>query len=828
MRAPRNLLVAPLLLAALLGRLSAEESKPAASAAPAPAKPADPQSSDGIEFFEKHIRPVFVKRCYECHSAQAKTLETGLLLDTREGLLKGGDSGPAIVPGAPEKSLLIKAIRHADDELRMPPEDKLSDDVVKHFAAWIAMGAPDPRGGKDAIQWAGRMNLDEARSFWSFRPVVDHAPPVSAAGSNQHSDIDRFVLTALAARGLTPLGAADKRTLIRRATYDLTGLPPTPDEIDAFLADDSPGAFARVVDRLLSLPHYGERWGRHWLDLVRYADTSGCNSDFPVPSAYRYRNYVIDSFNADKPYDQFIREQLAGDLLPAETVEKRNEQLIATGYLAIARRFGSRNNEFHLTIEDTIDNVGKVFLGLSVSCARCHDHKFDPLPNEDYYALYGIFDSTKYAFPGTEIYRHTKDFVALGGPEMAEKLREWEAELADADDKYELLVRELARLRVREAGGETFKEGERTSLHAKAEMQELKTKLERLEDRPPQVEKAFAATDGKPHNAKLHRKGDPKDLGSEIPRGFLQVLGGQRLPDDAKASGRLELAGWIADRANPLTARVMVNRVWQFHFGKGIVQTPNDLGTRGKPPTHPELLDYLAARFVESGWSVKTMHRLIMLSDAYQRASNPGDSLINAADPNNDFLWRFDRRRLSAEEIRDSMLAVANTLDRTVGGEHPFAPEGDWRYTQHKPFIAVYPSNKRTVYVMQQRIKRHPLLETFDGPDPNATTAARSLSTTAIQSLYFMNDPFVHEQADQLAVRVGLAHSDSSDRLDYAYQLVFARHATSDELREGKEYLEKCASELAAADLARDQLNRAALASYMRVLLSSNEFLFVE
>jgi hypothetical protein len=307
----------------------------------------------------------------------------------------------------------------------------------------------------------------------------------------------------------------------------------------------------------------------------------------------------------------------------------------------------------------------------------------------------------------------------------------------------------------------------------------------------------------------------------------LQVLGGHGLADGAKASGRLDLANWIADAANPLTARVMANRIWQFHFGNGLVQTPNDFGVRGKPPTHPELLDYLARHFVESGWSIKSMHRLVMLSRAYQLAATQ-DSANAAIDPQNNYLWRFNRRRLSAEEIRDSMLAVAGTLDRTMGGEHPFAPEGEWRYTQHRPFVAVYPSNKRTVYLMQQRIKRHPLLETFDGPDPNATTAARALSTTAIQSLYFMNDPFVHEQADQLAVRVGLAHDETSARLDYAYQLALGRHATSDELREGAEYLSQARDQVAATDLPRDQLNRAALASYMRVLLSSNEFVFVE
>jgi hypothetical protein len=789
-------------------------------------KPAEP-TAEGREFFEKHIRPVLVKHCYACHSAGAKTLEAGLLLDSREGLLKGGDSGPVITPGKPDKSRLLLAIRHAEEDFKMPPKEKLSDEIVKQFEKWIAMGAPDPRDGKEEVQHAGRINLDEAKKSWSFQPVVDHQPPPVKRTDWVRNDIDRFLLAALEQRELSPVADVDKHTLIRRATYDLTGLPPTPDEIDAFVADTSPDAFAHVVERLLGSPHYGEKWGRHWLDLARYADTSGCNSDFPVPSAYLYRNYVIRSFNADKPYDKFIREQIAGDHLPYSSPDERREQIIANGYLAQSRRFGSRNNEFHLTIEDTIDNVGKVFLGLTVSCARCHDHKFDPVPNEDYYALYGIFASTKYAFPGTEIYRHTKDFVALGGDEETAKLREWEAELAEADDKLELLLRELNRLRVREANGEKFAPDERTPIHVRAEMQEFKQKVERMEDRPPEVEKAYAASEGKPHDAKLHRKGDPAALGDVVPRGFLQVLGGQRLPPESAGSGRLELANWIADPHNPLTARVMANRIWQYHFGRGLVETPNDFGTRGKPPTHPELLDYLAARFIESGWSVKALHRMIVLSRAYQMAVSD-DARNSTIDPENKFWWRFERRRLTAEEIRDSILAVGGGLDREPGGAHPFPPEGDWRYTQHKPFITAYPSAKRSIYLMQQRIKRHPLLEIFDGPDPNAATAVRAPSTTAIQSLYFMNDPLVHEHADKLAVRVGLAFDTVAERIDYAHQLVFGRRATSDELREAEEYLSQSKARLAAAGAARDEVARGALASYMRVLLSSNEFLFVE
>jgi len=818
-------------------------------------------SREGVEFFEKKIRPVLEAQCYMCHNSTAKKPQGGLVLDTREGMLKGGASGEAaIVPGDPEKSLLVKAIRHADSKLQMPPGAQLPAEQIKDFEAWVKMGAPDPRvssAPKAAASWQAD-DFGEARKFWSYQPVKDSPLPPVKNKLWAKSPVDRFVLTKLEEKSLKPTAPADKRTLIRRATFDLTGLPPTPEEVEAFLRDKSEKAFEKVVDRLLTSPHYGERWGRHWLDVVRYADTSGCNSDFPIPSAYRYRNYVIKSLNADKPYDEFVREQIAGDLMPTEADAEKNERIVATGYLALSRRFGSRNNENHLTVDDTIDNVGRTVLGLSVSCARCHDHKFDPIPAKDYYALYGIFSSTRYAFPGTEIYPHTKDFVALGTPGDAAKLNKWQTELAALDDKLENLNVERGALerkakaakkateKVQEGVKETPKEeavrekekgaegkGEatppaRTVTVVKAEIAEVKARIDDLEESPPRVEKAYAVSEGKAANARVQRKGDPKSLGDEAPRGFLQILGGQKLPEDAtNRSGRLELAGWLTDRQNPLTARVMVNRIWQRHFGKGIVQTPNDFGVRGKAPTHPELLDYLAARFVESNWSTKAMHRLMMLSRAYQMSS--ADDARNAnLDVNNDYLWRFNRRRLDAEEIRDAMLATGGALDRRMGGAHPFPPESGWRYTQHKPFIANYESDHRSVYLMQQRIKKHPFLEVFDGADTNATTAERAISTTPIQALFMMNDTLVHKQADNLAVRVGMAYTNEPERIDYAYRLAFGRPATLSEIRDGIAYLQQSRRDMKDAQLPADQQSRAALASYLRVLFSSNEFLFVD
>ena len=575
------------------------------------------------------------------------------------------------------------------------------------------------------------------------------------------SPIDRFLQAKREALGLTPVGLADRRVLIRRVTFDLTGLPPTPEEIDAFLADASPTAFEKVVDRLLASPAYGERWGRYWLDVAHYADTAGETADFPVPQAYRYRNYVIDAFNADKPYDQFVREQIAGDLLPpvadAPGSPKAGERLIATGFIAGARRFGfDPQNYQYLTIEDTIDTTGKAILGLTVACGRCHDHKFDPIAQADYYALYGIFDSTKYPFPGSEEHKAPSDFPKL-----------------------------------------------------------------------PTGEPVYAVGEGTPHNVHIHKRGDPTNLGPEAPRRFLQILGGQPLPAACKGSGRLQLAEWLSSPKNPLTARVMVNRIWQHHFGEGLVRTPNNFGKQGRPPTHPELLDYLADRFVADGWSVKAMHRMILLSRSY-KLSSADDEHDRALDPNNESLWCFDRRRLDAEAIRDSLLALSGALDRTMAGPHPFPPADTWNFTQHSPFQAVYETNHRSVYLMTQRTRRHPFLGLFDGADPNASTGQRSTTTVPTQALFFLNDPFVHEQADRLAARLLQAATEDGPRIDLAHRIVYGRPATPDETRAGEEYLRRYVQGLKAAGVPAEKQVAAAWASYARVLFAANEFVYID
>ncbi|MGE0128344.1 MAG: PSD1 and planctomycete cytochrome C domain-containing protein [Blastocatellales bacterium] len=837
-------------------------------------------SREGLEFFEKKIRPALAESCYACHSGKSKKLRGGLLLDSIEAMLKGGASGqPAVVPGDPEKSLLIKAIRYTDARLQMPMGGKLPDRTIKDFEDWVKMGAPAPRDSTTIASNQPSYNFEDARKFWSFQPVKDHTPPKVKNEAWIKSPIDRFILAELEERGLRPVADAGKRAVIRRATFDLTGLPPSPEEVEEFLKDASPNAFEKVVNRLLGSQAYGEKWGRHWLDLVRYADTAGDNSDYPVTAAYRYRNYVIESFNKDKPYDQFIREQIAGDILANKTEKSRQEKIIATGYLAMSRRFGSRNKEMHLTIDDTIDNLGKTFLGLSASCARCHDHKFDPIPQRDYYALYGVFNSIRYSFPGAEIYPHPAEMVALVGGKEAENFYRQQKELSEIDDAIERLQSERGvaarnkKMKEEAAKAETPTVGKdakpseakrdnetgaaqetkqnhgaegrpadfdrdinnnRTAQASKRMPDEVEAEWNHVHQRKSQlharyiiIPKAYAVVEGLPANARIHRKGDPKSLGDEVQRGFLTILGGAQIPKDHRGSGRKFLAGWIADAKNPLTARVMANRIWAYHFGKGIVQTPNDFGTRGKQPTHPELLDWLTTRFIEGGWSIKKMHRLIMLSHAYQIASG-ADAKNAAIDVNNDYLWRFDRRRLEAEEIRDSILAVSGQLDRTMGAEHPFPPETTWRFTQHVQFFAVYDTNRRSVYVMQQRLKKHPFFEVFDGADTNATTDSRAQSITPVQALFLMNSPFTHEQSDHFAVRVGMAYDSLRERVDYAFRLAYGRAATLQEVREARSYLRQTRAELMAGGTPVDQLNRKSLASYLRVALSSNEFLYVD
>ncbi len=781
-------------------------------------------TAEHTEFFERKIRPLLVENCYECHKAGAKKLGGGLLLDSRAGLIKGGDTGPVITPGDPEASLLIQAVRHADANLTMPPKSKLSPEQIADLEQWVRLGAPDPRTAdtvaivkaREAIDW------DKARAWWSCRPLNSPPGPRVKLKRWPTNDLDRFILARLEQAKLTPAANASRRALIRRATYDLTGLPPTPEEIEAFLADDSPEAFAKVVDRLLGSSLYGERWGRHWLDVVRYADTAGDNSDFPIPQMHRYRDWVIRAFNGDLPYDQFVQEQLAGDLLPGATTEETHQRLIATGYLANSRRFGSRVDDYpqHLTIEDTIDNLGRTFLGLTINCARCHDHKFDPVTAADYYALYGIFHSTRYPWPGIELDQKQRDLVPLVAPD---KLTEAEAARKAHDEEKSRLEKEVQRLK--DSLKETPAE-EKRNVEAKVKAAEQAVKDHVNRGLP--FEQAYAVAEAvKSADAAIQLKGDPAKPGDVVHRRFLTVLGGQELPPSQSSSGRRELAGWIVDRNNPLTARVMANRIWLYHFGRGLVPTPNDFGKQGKPPTHPELLDWLASQFVESGWSIKAMHRLIMLSRTYQLASVRSEEAV-AKDVGNELFSSFPRRRLDAESIRDTLLVLGGNLEPAPGGPHPFPPPTEWKFTQHNPFRAVYESRHRSVYLMTQRIQRHPYLAIFDGADPSTSTAARTTSTTPLQALYLLNDQFVHEQSQAFAARILNAAEQDEARLQFAYQTALGRPAEREELQRGHAFLAATRKMLGESGTPVEQVAAESWQAMVRVLFRLNEFVYVD
>ena len=759
------------------------------------------------EFFEARIKPVLESKCFGCHLTEP---QAGLRMDSLEALLKGGKSGPALVKGDADASLLVKAVRYEHD-LKMPPTGALPATEVDDIVQWVSEGAVWGQGAGIALQ--PYEISEEHRQHWAFQPLWQGAVPTPAGAYESANAADRFLLARLESEGLEPSPLASKRTMIRRLTFDLTGLPPTPQEIKDFLADESQTAYADLVERLLRSPRYGERWGRHWLDLVRYADTAGDSGDFPVPEAYKYRNYVIDAFQSDKPYDEFIREQIAGDLLPSHSEPERWSKIVATGYLAISRRIGvSPHRLRHITLEDTIDNLGKTFLGLSVQCARCHDHKFDPIPTADYYALYGILDSSVFPSPGAEHLPYRSNFVyRVGADKAREVLAEYEQGITYWNDREREKFREYQSFQ-----NKLITTPGRNRIVVWAELQELRAERAVFARTEPPLETAYAIGEGVGKDSHIHQAGDPRSTGPEVRRGFLQILGGAKLPPGYEGSGRRLLADWIADENNPLTARVMVNRIWHHHFGTGLVGTTSDFGVRGTPPTHPELLDYLARYFIDSDWSVKAMHRLIVHSRAYRQVSFDGGHNFDK-DPQNRLVWRFNRRRLDAEQIRDSILAFSGELDLSEGGRHPFPHRRTYFYRQHEPFAEYFPTNRRSVYIMQGRIQKNPYLDLFDGPDGNLPMSERKSTTTTLQALYLMNSEFMHEQAQAMAERWSADLPVRDDFLEKATETIFARAPSPQDA-------EQAASYFATAHGTQEQRR----AGYLRAMLASNEFLFVD
>jgi hypothetical protein len=739
-----------------------------------------------VEFFESKIRPVLVEQCYKCHSAQSGKAKGGLTLDTKAALLKGGDTGPAVVPGNPAKSLLLTAV-HQDGDLKMPPKEKLSDAVINDFRRWIEMGAPDPRDRVTSAAAAAISNIDwtKARQFWSFRPVRKPALPAVKDAAWPKTDVDRFILARLEAEGLHPLAPADKRALIRRATFDLTGLPPTPDEIDTFLKDDSPDAFARVVDRLLKSPHYGERWARHWLDVARYAEDQAHTFGVkPNTEAFRYRDWVIAALNADLPYDLFVKRQIAADLMDKDKPDGY-QQLAALGFFGLGAQYYKNSDAARAAadeLDDRIDTLARGFLGLTVSCARCHDHKFDPIPTQDYYSLAGVFYSCKLAT------------LPMAPKAEAERYAEAMKPVQEADRK----LKELQKT-----------EKSKPTADGKERVAAMQAELDRLKkSAPPAPPMAHAIADATAADLHVYVRGNPAQQGELAPRRFLHVLSTNDPPRFAKGSGRLELAEAIASRDNPLTARVIVNRVWAWHFGRGLVGTPSNFGQLGERPTHPELLDDLAARFVENGWSLKWLHREIMLSATYQLAS-ADYSDGRAKDPDNRLLWRMNRQRLDVESWRDALLAVSGQLDPSFGG-----PTTDLNSAQNR---------RRTVYCKVSRHELNGLLRLFDFPDANITSERRSETTVPQQQLFVLNSPFFIGQAKALAARVGAEERDDPARVRRAYLLAYGRPATDAEVALALHYL---GGKDDPAEDGRNGLTR--WERYTQALLAANEFLYVD
>ena len=840
--------------------------------------------ADQVEFFEKKIRPVLEESCYACHSAKRKPPKGGLRLDTREGLRKGGVSGPCIVPGDPENSLLIKAISYRDPDLKMPPNGNLADYEVADFTEWVKMGAPDPRPDSTAAVKKG-IDFAEARKFWAFQPVKDLPPPAVKQESWPVSAIDRFILARLEAKQLAPAPPADKRTLIRRVTFDLIGLPPTPGEVEDFLADRSPEAYAKVVDRLLASPHYGERWARHWLDLVRYAETNGHEFDNDKIDAWRYRDYVIRAFNQDLPYNQFVKEQIAGDLLPQKRLSSDGaywESPIGTSFFWFGEILNSATDSVKSRadeVDNQIDVLSKTFLGMTVACARCHDHKFDPIPTADYYALAGIMDSTalnetvidaprrsgqiavlraKFEPPAGRIEEAPprpgdivfEDFQkpdfdgwrvagqafgpgpvrgaadSFGGSDQfigsltSKKFRmpKLYVHVKLAGSKGDAKLKELAPLRFTivadgykgnhlvPTGGDAFQwQTLRMTQHigricyfeivdrsvtghiavAKivlSDSAQPPNDEEKLTGSPSQIGKpvptsifATVATDEDPHDVRIHIRGNHQNLGAVAPRGFLQVLAGENQPPVRSGSGRLELAEKIASPGNPLTARVMVNRLWKHHFGYGLVRSTDNFGRTGDTPTHPELLDYLAARFVESGWSVKALHRMILLTSAYRMSSDENPAAAKL-DPQDKWLHHFPVRRLEAEAIRDAILAVSGALNPTLFG--PSVPPYISKFQDGRGKPASGPldgAGRRSIYIQVRRNFLTPMFLAFDYPLPISTIGRRSVSTVPSQALILMNDEFMELESRQWTRRLEAETSDPRRTVSKMYEAAFAR-----------------------------------------------------
>jgi len=792
-------------------------------------------TAEQVKFFEEKVRPILAENCYKCHGSEQQ--KGSLRLDLRDAALAGGEDGPVIVPGQPEKSVLVEAIRW--ESLEMPPKNKLNETQIATLTEWIRRGAPMPKdhggGGSVSIRKNRGVITEEDRQWWAFQPIK--RPVVPAIQNSEfriQNAIDAFVVAKVIENGLSPAPQADKRTLLRRLTFDVIGLPPTPQEIDGFLEDQSPDAYERLVDRLLASPQHGERWARNWLDLVRYAESDGYKQDAYRPNAFHYRDYVIRAFNSDKPYSQFVREQLAGD----EIAPDDPDALFATGYLRVGiYEYNQRDVRTQWTniLNDMTDVTADVFLGMGLGCARCHDHKFDPILQKDYYRFQAFFAPILWrddvpAAPAKEVadynrrlaaweaksadVRRQMDEIERPHREAAEgaALKKFPVEMHAVFDKAGSertpLEKQLVALALLQTVGEEAKVDYAKKLKGeiKDRWTELKKQLTELEkEKPAPIAVTPSATDVGPVAPVVFIPG--KRDAEPIEPGPLSVLD----PDPLKVAAsnslttgrRTALANWITLPENPLPARVLANRVWQYHFGRGLAESPSDFGRLGEPPSHPELLDGLASELLDHGWSMKRLHRQIVTSAAYRQASHGPEVAVAAQkDPANKWLARMTVRRLAAEQIRDAAIAASGELDPRMGGEG-----GDWGKTA-----------RRAVYLKVYRNKQDATLDVFDVADGIFTTPVRNVTTTPTQSLFMINGPWMLLRAKAFARRLENESSTTlEERIGTAYGFAFGRPATADEIKSGVQFLQT--NPASGSD---------ALVDFCHVLLNSNEFLYVD
>ena len=907
-------------------------------------------AEDPFDFFEKRIRPIFAEHCFECHSADAGKSKGGLSLDSREDILRGGDSGAALKEKDPDHSKLIEAVRWTNQDFQMPPKKALSPAQISDLETWVSLGAPHPvASARERKSKPTAPTVEEGRAFWSFRPIGSPRIPVFEQVEQQwaQSPIDGFILASLKQKGLSLSPEADKQTLIRRVTYDLTGLPPTPEETEAFVKNESPGAFALLVERLLDSPAYGERWGRHWLDVARYADSNGLDENVAFGNAWRYRDYVIESFQKDKPFNQFLIEQIAGDLLPHANTEERLKNLTATGFLALGARVLAEPDLQKLEmdiIDEQIDTVGKAFMGMTLGCCRCHDHKFDPVPTADYYSLAAIFKSTrsiadeklgaiKFSFEHPiaspeqqaakkahnaltdELKKKITEATSKARAALKQELRHAAAEYLAAaailpdEPNYaeveaaaaqkQLRPRYLLNARLylaknrshpffkhwhqfREEGGskrvfeyfsplfeksfstlKTPSEKEtapntslednvtqalealndvagflaipdkeehafdRATLDSLAAMRESLAKMESSE---PDVPSIMGVADREvARSIPIHVRGSHLTLGKDCERGFPAVMRNETSSPifPSRQSGRLELAKWMSSSEHPLTARVYVNRIWRWHFGRGIVTSTDNFGLLGARPSHPELLDWLTRRFIEDGWSTKEMHRLLMNSSTYKQSSQARNNQANV-DPENHFLSRFNMQRLEAEELRDSLLFVSGRLDRNRGGKTIALRNREFVFNHTSRDRTSYQNERRTVYLPVIRNNVYDLMDLFDYPDPTAPNSDRATTTIAPQALLMLNSELVSESSRRLALQIaGERLSDDSARIKRTFLKTVSRLPSESEIASLRALLEKLRISIGAEQPDSMNLNIQAWTLLCQTLLCSNEFAYI-